>query len=255
MTTNAINYLQYKEGQRSNLAREIETNRSNLAKEAETKRANIARETEDKRHNTVSEALQGEYNMILNNHYVRQDVEQARSNRANEVIVSNRDNETIRHNIATELENERSNKRSSLINYMNAETNRYSAIANATINFMNAGTNRLNSSSQAVQASAALQNARTNERNVQNQYELGWQRVLNDQKAVATNAKQQEAQQRRYETQSELERQMAPFDVRLKQAQILKLGSETDMNYMKTVLAPFDTVAKTAVTMSKLPKY
>lgn len=85
-TVNAINYLRFKEDQRSNLAKEaetnranlaneslgrdtltetkrsnlvkeFETNRSNLAKEGETHRANIAKETETNRHNTATELI------------------------------------------------------------------------------------------------------------------------------------------------------------------------------------------------------
>ena len=44
MTQNQIAYWRLKEDQRSNLAKEAETNRSNLAKEAETYRSNVENE-------------------------------------------------------------------------------------------------------------------------------------------------------------------------------------------------------------------
>lgn len=45
MTANEIAYLNYLENQRSNMAREEETNRSNVAKEVETNRHNVADES------------------------------------------------------------------------------------------------------------------------------------------------------------------------------------------------------------------
>lgn len=61
----ALGYAQLAELQRSNLARELETNRSNLAREAETQRSNLVREgqqeaqiSEMQRHNRAAEATE-----------------------------------------------------------------------------------------------------------------------------------------------------------------------------------------------------
>jgi vacuolar-type H+-ATPase subunit I/STV1 len=55
MTQNQLRYQELKEEQRSNLARETETNRSNLANELETNRSNLAKELETNRANLAKE--------------------------------------------------------------------------------------------------------------------------------------------------------------------------------------------------------
>lgn len=56
MTRNQVAYREILEMERSNKAREAETNRSNLVDEGETRRSNIARETENKRSNVARES-------------------------------------------------------------------------------------------------------------------------------------------------------------------------------------------------------
>lgn len=55
MTANQLAYHANKEVERSNRAKEFETNRSNVAKELETNRSNLAKEVETHRANVVKE--------------------------------------------------------------------------------------------------------------------------------------------------------------------------------------------------------
>lgn len=97
-TVNAINYLKFKEDQRSNLAKEAETNRANLANESlgrdtltETKRSNLAKEFETNRSNLAKEGETHRAN-------VAKEIETNRHNTATETIDSKIGNSTIYKN-------------------------------------------------------------------------------------------------------------------------------------------------------------
>lgn len=87
MTNDQVNYLNYQEAARHNLASETETSRSNLAQESETRR-----------HNLTSEGITN-----------RSLQETIRTNKANEKIKRNTLKETKRSNKAREAETHRSN--------------------------------------------------------------------------------------------------------------------------------------------------
>lgn len=102
MTGNQINFMNYLETSRSNLARETETarhnrvgegetSRHNLATETETARSNRANETENKRSHLANEALTSSAN-----------AETVRSHKANERLTKSAQKETKRHNKRTE---------------------------------------------------------------------------------------------------------------------------------------------------------
>lgn len=64
MTKNQIDYGNYREAIRSNLARELENYRHNTAVEAETHRSNVFYEGETRRHNVVTENETHRHNVV-----------------------------------------------------------------------------------------------------------------------------------------------------------------------------------------------
>lgn len=99
MTKNQIDYLNYLESQRHNVAGEAETNRYNIVVGNETNRHNLATEGEAARHNKETEAQGRQSNK-----------ETKRHNKATESLTSKTLTETNRHNLATEAETGRSNR-------------------------------------------------------------------------------------------------------------------------------------------------
>lgn len=147
MTSNQLAYMANKETERSNKARESETNRTNLANEAiaagraaEEARHNVAYETEINRHNLASEQLsQLSYAETVRSNKVRES--QSWASIANEQqktnIMSAQLAETQRHNLVAEQQQSYANVTNRLqsrnqsvrnqISWYQAQTGRYQA--------------------------------------------------------------------------------------------------------------------------------
>lgn len=103
--TENLNSRSIQEGERSNRAREYETQRSNIAREHETLRSNVERENETARHNFVTE---GQTNVSLSlSDQAQRELE--RSHRATETTNLLKVSEDARSNLARESETYRSN--------------------------------------------------------------------------------------------------------------------------------------------------
>ncbi len=134
MTHNQIEYANYKESKRHNIAGETELNRHNVVTEYETARHNVETEnigwanlSETKRHNQADE------------------VETHRYHTANESIERSKLSETTRHNKVSEQIDSYRAANEIAIGYQNASTNAYNAQTNRgnmRINEYNANTNR-----------------------------------------------------------------------------------------------------------------
>lgn len=129
MTRNQIEYANYLESNRHNMAQESETARNDRAVERETKRANRAREKENTRSNKAREK------------------ENTRSNKAREKLTrySNKterlgQKESVRHNKATELN----------ANQTLSELNRHNLATESATNQQNAETQRHNLANESL---------------------------------------------------------------------------------------------------------
>lgn len=159
MTHNQIEYANYKESKRHNIAGETELNRHNVVTEyetarhnvetenigwanlAETKRHNQADETETHRYHTASEAIEKSKLSETTRH--NKVVEQIDSYRTvNEVAIGYQNASTNAYNAQTNAYNAQTNRGNMRINEFNAYTNRKSALAKAHYDNMNAETAR-----------------------------------------------------------------------------------------------------------------
>lgn len=116
MTNNQISFLNYKEANRANLAREIETNRANIARENEAHRSNIANETEAHRANLAKETETNRANLA-------REYETNRANVVHEQIDIGKLHETVRANDETMKHNRMTESISSRQNDLTAERN------------------------------------------------------------------------------------------------------------------------------------
>lgn len=115
MTTTQINYWNYVETNRHNLAEEREMRRANKARESENVRSNMAREAENFRSNTSNEAIKAEQNRI---------------NAQTNVINQARNAEQVRHNLVSEQHTTRSldqDQQRIALGYANVDASRYAA--------------------------------------------------------------------------------------------------------------------------------
>lgn len=144
MTHNQIDYWNYRENQRANLAKEDENQRHNVATETESHRANL-----------VNEAMGWAHESEISRH-----------NQAGEMIDSIRNAETQRHNQATEYENalhdratEANAADANVINYQLGREENYIRTVDANyqfgVNTANAAKHLL-STSMGVLSAAAL---------------------------------------------------------------------------------------------------
>lgn len=134
MTHNQINYWTLKENQRSNRAKEVETNRHNVATEtqssrelAETQRANLAKESENYRHNYATETEGARHNKATEQQTANDLLEKSRSNRAQEAL-KHEYNLVKASDVA---EKERANRANEVIGRNNATANLIGASSNA----------------------------------------------------------------------------------------------------------------------------
>lgn len=161
MTHNQIDYANYKESQRHNLAGEAEMTRHNVVTEYETARHNV--ETEHLGWATLSETKR---------HNVADETEIHRYHVATEQIDRNRLAETVRHNTATERIDSYRAVNEVAIGYQNAESNRIKSIADRENAKTNRGNMRINEKNAFTNEKAAKNkayvdqlNARINEFN------------------------------------------------------------------------------------------
>lgn len=253
MTQNAIAYLnlvelnrsnlaQERETNRANVAREEETNRANIAKETETNRSNLANEAETKRHNIISEVNTANYNTILNNHYVRQDIEQNRANMAQERVSQLAQLETQRSNLAREAEQSRANT----INYMIAtrnsdiESRRVDNDYTIKLQQLALDTHRLKLDSAKV--GIEQRKVEVNAQDVSNRYELGWLNYGISAGQLQINKDNAENQKRRWESQSSIERQRALTDYLGTTAAAANNYSQAALAAVRAQTAPIDSV-------------
>lgn len=116
MTNNQISFLNYREANRANLARENETNRANLARENEAYRSNLANETEARRANLARERETNRANLA-------KEYETNRANVVHEQIDIGKLHETVRMNDETMKHNRITESISSRQNELTAERN------------------------------------------------------------------------------------------------------------------------------------
>lgn len=116
MTNNQISFLNYKEANRANLARELETSRANIAHENEAHRSNIANETETRRANLARETE-------INRANLAREYETNRANVVHEQIDLGKLHETVRTNDETMKHNRMMESLSSKQNELTAERN------------------------------------------------------------------------------------------------------------------------------------
>lgn len=119
MTNMGVNYANYLETARSNLARETETHRSNVADETERNRSNLAKEAETHRSNVAGENLRGQE--LQEKVRANKAGEALRSGELSEKVRSAKESESIKR---SELgEKQRSNMQNELVNYIKTMTN------------------------------------------------------------------------------------------------------------------------------------
>lgn len=183
MLQTQVNYWNYKETQRHNIATEQyytanlgETQRHNVVSEALIKQQN----DETTRHNLESERFNWGSLAETTRHNMSTEIETNRHNVAYETETNRHnvvtENETMRHNVANENETRRHNREEEGIGWYNANTQRFAAQSTAAYQQMagraaliqanaasaNATTNRINASTNKRNADINQQNANTN---------------------------------------------------------------------------------------------
>lgn len=159
MTHNQIDFQNYKETVRHNLASEQETSRHNLAYEGETNRHNVATEGETNRHNLVSE---------------EQSYQQIAINDASQ-------REQARHNL--EMEN---------IGYVNAASGAMQAQASweqAAVARENASINKQNANTRAFEAVTGRLSQRETRRNNLRENRIARAKLRNDTRETTSKIK------------------------------------------------------------------
>lgn len=169
MTHNQIEYANYKESKRHN-----------IAGEAETQRHNVVTEYEVARHNVETERLGWANLNEETRHHIADETETHRYHTASEAVERNRLAEVQRHNKVTEsidsyrtlnevqigYQNASSNRIKALSDYENSKTNR----GNMRINEKNAKTNEFAAQNKAyvdrINSSINAFNAKTNDKRV-----------------------------------------------------------------------------------------
>lgn len=159
MTHNQIEYANYQESKRHNIAGETELNRHNVVTEYETARHNVVTEnigwanlSETKRHNQADEVETHRYHTASESIERSKVSETTRHNKvseqidayraANEIAIGYQNASTNAYNARTNEYNAQTNRGNMRINEYNANTNRQSALAKAHYEQMNAETAR-----------------------------------------------------------------------------------------------------------------